>query len=339
MSNLRVRSGVYWVEARYTNKLGKRVRLQKSTGIADDGTRINATLAEAEAMRIILEVSGVDPNGRLSAYNVASAIDANYAAKRAEGRADSTVETVTYRLDTVAKHFGPTTRLSNIGALHLLQYAAKRTEEGAAGPTIHRELSEFLRGWKLLGFTPPKMPKLAKGETQDRALTPEETEKLLAALKPHRRAMVLLCRLAGCRRSEAQTVRREGIDFDRGMVQVTGKTGPRWVPMHPNVEALLRKLVASTPRDRQLIPEWSSGSCIRDLKAACARAHVAPCNFNDLRRSFATELAMTGEGNKKVAALMGHKTTKMVDEVYARIGDRTREMHSTVGRLASYDLT
>jgi len=55
------------------------------------------------------------------------------------------------------------------------------------------------------------------------------------------------------------------------------------------------------------------------LERACARAGIPRCTPNDLRRTYSTWLRADGVPNELSTPTMGHKDTRMLDRVYARL--------------------
>jgi hypothetical protein len=60
------------------------------------------------------------------------------------------------------------------------------------------------------------------------------------------------------------------------------------------------------------------GNVRRDLAAACARAGIPPVTPNDLRRTYATWWRHHGVATHDIAALLGHRDSRMVERVYGR---------------------
>jgi len=70
-------------------------------------------------------------------------------------------------------------------------------------------------------------------------------------------------------------------------------------------------------RDTRLfLPRTKFG---QTLERACARAGIPRCTPNDLRRTYSTWLRADGVPNELSAPTMGHKDTRMLDRVYARL--------------------
>jgi integrase len=67
----------------------------------------------------------------------------------------------------------------------------------------------------------------------------------------------------------------------------------------------------------KLFRPWANAD--RDIKAACRAAGIAPCSYNDLRRTFAQWLRQDGVPLELVAPAMGHVTTTMVQRVYGKL--------------------
>ena len=67
---------------------------------------------------------------------------------------------------------------------------------------------------------------------------------------------------------------------------------------------------------RLFLPRTKFG---QTLERACARAGIPRCTPNDLRRTYSTWLRSDGVPNELSAPTMGHKDTRMLDRVYARL--------------------
>jgi hypothetical protein len=67
---------------------------------------------------------------------------------------------------------------------------------------------------------------------------------------------------------------------------------------------------------RLFLPRTKFG---QTLERACARAGIQRCTPNDLRRTYSTWLRADGVPNELSAPTMGHKDTRMLDRVYARL--------------------
>lgn len=141
----------------------------------------------------------------------------------------------------------------------------------------------------------------------------------------------------GGRYSEIQNLRVEHVKFDEGHILIPGlKTGRAWrnIPINPELAKILRPWIkGKAPTDR-IVPSWGTNP-LRDLSAAMhrinarrvARArkgklvevwpeHITP---NDLRRTFASLLCQAGVPHDRVAKLMGHGSTVMIDKVYGHL--------------------
>jgi len=68
--------------------------------------------------------------------------------------------------------------------------------------------------------------------------------------------------------------------------------------------------------DGLLFRPW--GNVRRDIAAACERAGIPTCTPNDLRRTFAIWWRHHGVATHDIAALLGHRDSRMVERVYGR---------------------
>jgi integrase len=221
--------------------------------------------------------------------------------------------------------------LAKLTATHVDRYIATRTDEGAAGNTITKELVTLraalkvaarARLWNgnLLALMPAES--VSDYTPRTRWLPEAEVNQLLAQLTPDHAARVAFIVATSANRNETELARREHISADHRFVQIHGtKTAwrSRVVPMASNVHAryLEFALRHADGSDGMLFRKW--GNMNRDLAEACERAGIARCSPNDLRRTCATWLRNLGLPPDLIAAVLGHRDTRMVERVYGRL--------------------
>jgi hypothetical protein len=74
--------------------------------------------------------------------------------------------------------------------------------------------------------------------------------------------------------------------------------------------------ISARPGPQLFLPRTKFG---QTLDRACTRAGIPRCTPNDLRRTYSTWLRADGVPNELSAPTMGHKDTRMLDRVYARL--------------------
>lgn len=335
-SLLRVRGGYFWVEAKFWNSATqKRERVQRSTGVRDDGTK-SAERAALVIAEDIFRTVAVTHERRAKAYTVGDAFKANLAAKRRANRSASTLAIVTEKQARIEAFFGSGRDLRSVDDAALTRYVDAAREAGRSPATILREIRELLIGVKVLGLPVPKMPDLGRTVTvRERWLPPDETAKLLAAAPRGRREHILAYRLLGLRKSELFRIEAKDVDVASWMVRVRGTKSDRadrWVPVHPDLRPIFLARMQRLPAG-PIFEEWGRGNADRDLRNAAEKAKLGPLSFNDLRRSFAMELLRAGVPAREVAELLGHTSTRMVEGHYARLRPG-KHLEGTVSRLA-----
>lgn len=149
-------------------------------------------------------------------------------------------------------------------------------------------------------------------EPRKTALTWAEVDRLLASLRPERRSAVAFALATGARRSEVFAAQAGDIDRAAWRVRIRGTKTDAAAAVIP-IPSLMRRVL-----DGVVLPvaPWLNGR--RGLIAACRRAGVPECTWNDLRRTFASLLVQAGVPPHLVAKLLRHKSTAMVDRVYGR---------------------
>ncbi len=208
-------------------------------------------------------------------------------------------------------------------------FVDQRLDEGAARNTIHKELTVLRSTLKVAkrrgefpgdiaavmpdGFSPEYKPR-------ERYLTPVQAQALLAELEPDRAARVAFILATGARWSESDTASHGDIHLEGDVLRLRGtKTdgSDRRVPVVAfSVPLLEHALTHGEGEGGLLFRAW--GNVRRDIAAACARAGIPSCTPNDLRRTFATWWRHHGVATHDIAALLGHRHSRMVERVYGR---------------------
>jgi integrase len=339
---LRTGDRVWYAEAHYWAD-GKRRRARRSTGIRDDGTVKSRRTAEVIARDI--EQSLALGQGRVARpTTLAQAVDKLIEAQERAGRAQASIEIIVEKARHLADHFGATTPLEK--CTDTLGYA--KASLGVRKPdTVARELRTLVLAFKAVGMTPPSLPELAESIARERFLTREEQLKLLAATPANRRDYIICYLHLGLRKSELYRIHGDDCNFVTREVRIRGtKTdkSDRLIPMSPEVYDVLW----SRRNDVPMFEFWHEGNADRELRKYAARAGLGPVSivryrgrtyrfaavsFNDLRRTFATSLAAAGVPLIHLMHLMGHKSTRMLEKVYARV-QAGEHMHEAIAKLA-----
>jgi len=248
--------------------------------------------------------------------------------------------------------------LKNLRARHVDEYVEQRRLEGAAESTIQKELTTLRAALKLAkrrqlwhgdvtaimpqGFSPEYKPK-------ERFLTREELPRLLRELPGPRAAVVAFIVATSAEWRAVERALRADVAADGSLVLLRGtKRATRHRPV-PIVTDDQRALLAyalehAGSAGDALFPPWKNVR--RDLQVACrragcratgclddadrkapcaredcARAALAPCSPNDLRRTFAHWMRALGMPLELIAPAMGHADTRMVERVYGRFSE------------------
>ena len=141
----------------------------------------------------------------------------------------------------------------------------------------------------------------------------------------------------GVRRRELLVIKPEHVDLDEGTVWVRGtKTdgAERHLPINERMRGVFARRLREARHGQPLFVDWGSGN--RDLRANWGRARAEllaaaesdrererldatlprSLTFNDLRRTFCSQLKNAGVSFEDCAALLGHEDIAMVRTVY-----------------------
>ncbi len=272
-----------------------------------------------------LEREAVNPaHAAANKASTADACDEFIGSRVRRGRAAGTLHHYGVKLGHIARLMPE--RLADVDAAACERFIEARLEEGAAQTTVKKEiraLGATLRHARRRGVymkdVEAVIPELEETYTpRTRALTPWELVALVNALSPDRAAHVVFIVATGARWSESVRARLD-VDVSAHMVRLRGtKTARalRTVPVAPTMRSALAWAVANAPGSS--FDQWTNVR--RDLGLACDEAGIARVTPNDLRRTFATWLRMSGVTPDIIGAALGHTTSRMAELVYGRIG-------------------
>jgi len=198
-----------------------------------------------------------------------------------------------------------------------------------------------------------ELPPDARRAGRGRALTPKESMLLLDAAKGSRmEAWIIIALLLGLRPAEVGGLRWSNVDLDAGQLAVVqalkwNRGRPYLGSLKKQHEKCARVLALPDPvrqalrghrvaqAEERLVlgqawpSEWrdlvfitSGGLPIdesngrRELAAIARKAGIGSVSRYDLRHSACSLLSFYGVPNERIADILGHATTRMVDEVY-----------------------
>jgi integrase len=174
---------------------------------------------------------------------------------------------------------------------------------------------------------------------RERIASPEDAQRLLAALPERDRAVWATALYAGLRRGELMALRWEDVDLAKGVIRVEraydekgrvhvepkSRAGRRTVPI---VGALRDQLVAHRARqdsDSGLVfgatPEtpFQPSNLWRRAQRAWKRASVEPIGLHEARHTFASVLIAAGVNAKAITTYMGHASIQTTYDLYGKL--------------------
>lgn len=149
---------------------------------------------------------------------------------------------------------------------------------------------------------------------RDTFLTEKQADALLEQLKGDRRRTVAFVIGTGARRREWERAEPGDMNLTACSVHLRGtktELSDRTIPILKPTMKWARIAAGAFP-----LPRW--GNARRDLHRACDLAKVPRVTWNDLRRTFASRLALAGIQSDVGRRMMGHGSEKMWNLVYAK---------------------
>lgn len=186
-----------------------------------------------------------------------------------------------------------------------------------------RRLGEALARAGREGLPPAPSHRRVPNSPQTAKHRPKNADIPIKA-NPFAIAAIRLLILTGCREGEILSLRWEAVDFERGYLRLAdSKTGRSLRPLSQSAAAVLEGLdrIEGNPF---VLPGANPGNHLKEIKRVWhAVRHAAGLDnvrIHDLRHSFASVPASSGESLLILRALLGHKRASTTER-YAHLGD------------------
>jgi integrase len=174
---------------------------------------------------------------------------------------------------------------------------------------------------------------------RERIASPDEAQRLLAALPERDRPIWATALYAGLRRGELMALRWEDVDLGRGLIQVErayddkgrveiepkSRAGRRSVPIVGALRDILVDLRARQARVAGLVFGTTSGAPFqpsnvwRRARKAWKRANLEPIGLHEARHTFASVLIAAGVNAKAITTYMGHASIQTTYDLYGKL--------------------
>jgi integrase len=253
-----------------------------------------------------------------------------------------------YCIDQLVSDFG-SLPLRQFNSMLLEQYQTERLQEGYTSSTA-KEIKKPKKGNKpatvnrLLATLKHMFTKAVEWEMVEEAtlkrigkakfleennrrlryLSKEECQTLINACDSHLRPIVICALHTGMRKGEILGLTWDRVDLKHGFILLDNtKNGERReIPIDATLRETLLELSQGTKERPRRIDissvfyDPANGKAYKDVKrsfhSACRRAKITDFRFHDMRHTFASHLAMSGQVDlSTIKELLGHKTLAM----------------------------
>lgn len=248
--------------------------------------------------------------------------------KRTDGSAYATIANA---LQPIEAFFGPLL-LENITPALSREYISERRKLGRANDTIRREMGTLRaainhcikEGWKIISPVinlPPASP------PRERWLTSEEVKRLIAeAREEHLRLFIVLAFTTGQRKNAILSLTWDRVDLVNGLIdfKTPGEAQTKKYRGVVRINRLSREVLERALETAQsdYVIEWAGKpvsnirrSFMTAVEAAGLKGKVTP---HVMRHTAAVRMAMEGVPMRDIAAVLGHKSSRITEEVYLK---------------------
>lgn len=243
-------------------------------------------------------------------------------------------------LKNVRPFFGQHT-LAELTPKVIVQYKAKRYQDGVKPATINRELALMkhafnlaIKEWEWAKLNPVSRVSFEQEDNKrDRWLRQEEESRLLPACPPWVREIVTIALHTGMRMGEILSLKWDTVDLFRRTVAILhSKNGDkRTIPLNGKMFTLLKEKLKDRVSPFGLIFPSQAGTkrdghgLRRAFRKALKKAKIQDFHFHDLRHTFATRLVQAGVDLYKVQKLLGHRSPVMTQRYAHHCSESLRD--------------
>lgn len=208
-------------------------------------------------------------------------------------------------------------------------YARERMAAGQSSATVRQRLAIMRAALRWHDpATPAAIEMPAPPPPRDRHLTREEAARLIqaAAGTPHIHTFAVLALTTAARATALLELRWEQVDFGRGLIDLGGGAANKRRARPPINDSARRVLVAAREAaETDYVIEYAGRAVASVKKAfarACARAAITGVSPHTLRHTAAVWMAEAGVPMSEISQYLGHTSTRVTEQVYARYSPR-----------------
>ena len=223
----------------------------------------------------------------------------------------------------------PLTEITRENVLRIRAVLARRQHNGhaIAKVSVNRILAELRNvlnraatDWGMIASA-PKVPLFAIEKAAREGATREQIVALLAALRPHQRALAILACATGMRRGEVTKLQRAHVDLKRAAAFIPASNAKnktaRAVPLNADAIAILREWIEAPKHHPEFVFSFRGRAPIKQVstrawRRICASVGLPGFRFHDLRHTWASWQVMGGTPLPAVMELGGWKSLQMV---------------------------
>lgn len=235
-------------------------------------------------------------------------------------------------------------RTRNLKAPHVVREDVRKRQPTTVNryfEWLRKVLNLAVRDGKLQSNPVLKLRLAKESQGKTRFLSPEEEGRLMGALGPRYAVWARLAILTGMRQTEQFSLKWADVNLERGLVTLpkTKAGDVQYVLLNDEAKRLLQGLTVGNG-SVWVFPSESPDTFLdprnfydRIWIPAVKRAGIEWVTWHDLRHTFASRLAMAGQNEGTIAALLRHSSTALVKR-YAHLSPS--HLHAAVESVASF---
>lgn len=251
-----------------------------------------------------------------------------------------TVALDNYSIGKLIDYIGGRTPMTSITSRRLDEFISKLLAAGHA-PSGANIIIRHLRAafaialkWEYLKANPFSAVQSIKESLRPPMFYSEaDLTKIFAAITDDDfRDLITVYLMTGLRRGELSGLRGKDIDFNAGVISVSGKTGWRHIPMTEQIKVIMQCRIKASGMIGQIFPGWKPDSISHKWINLMKKLGIKG-RLHDLRHSTASYLVMAGVDMRTIQIILGHSNIATT-QIYAHLTqDHARDALLKLGNL------